>query len=403
MIFESLAASIGSPKSVSDDSIFARVWGGGHKTNAGVFVNHDNAINIPAVYAAVGIIADGISMLPADVRQKRSGEGSDPVSDHPVSHILNVEANPFMSAITARNTMAYHQVLWGNGYQEIEKNNRGEARALFPLLPDRTAPEKTEDKSDVRYKTTIDGQGAAIQKEGVVHVPAMSFDGFIGASPVSVARQAMGLAIAAEEFGAKFFGNDAKSGGFVTHPGKLSETGQANLSNFVNKQGGLDNAHRIKVLEEGVKFVQTTIPPEDAQFLGTREFQIAEIARIFRVPLVLLQAMEKSTSWGSGIEQMMLGFLIWTLNPWIIRTEQEYNRKLFTEAEREKGLFVKLNVNALMRGDMTGRAAFYNSGITAGWMTRNEAREKEDMNPLPGLDEPLAPLNMGTGNERNDQ
>jgi HK97 family phage portal protein len=292
--------------------------------------------------------------------------------------------------------MAYHQVLWGNGYQEIEVNGKGEAMGLYPLLPDRTAPRRTDDRQDVVYQTSIDGTSIDLTKERVLHVPAMSFDGYIGTSPIAVARQALGLAIAAEEFGAKFFANDAKSGGFLMHPAKLSDQAHKNLKEDHQRQGGLDNAHRVKVLEEGMKFVQTTIPPEDAQFLGTREFQIAEIARIFRVPLVLLQSMEKATSWGTGIEQMMLAFLTWTLNPWIIRTEQEMNRKLFTQRERDAGLFVKLNVNALMRGDMAGRSAFYKSGIDGGWMTRNEAREKEDMNPLPGLDEPLVPLNMST-------
>lgn len=205
----------------------------------------------------------------------------------------------------------------------------------------------------------------------------------------------MGMMLALEEFGAKFFANDMKSGGFLMHPGRLGVRGRENIRGrdgqataapenpaaAVEKQGGLDNAHRVKVLEEGMKFIQTTIPPEDAQFLGTREFQIAEIARMYDVPLVMLQSMEKTSSWGSGIEQLMLGFITNTVAPWIAATEQEYDWKLFTEAERERGLRVKFNMNALLRGDMEARAAFYKAMFEMG-MTINQILALEDMSGI---------------------
>jgi HK97 family phage portal protein len=309
-----------------------------------------------------------------------------------------------MTPFTCRSTIAHHQVLWGNGYGEIEKNGKGESMGLWPLLPDRTRPMRDTQTKELYYTTSIDGQSFDIENENCLHIPALAWDGYIGYSPVAQARQAFGLSLATEEFGAKFFGNDAKSGGFLMHPAKLGEKAAGNLSDSMNKKGdGLKDAHRIRILEEGMKFVQTTIPPDDAQFLATREFQIAEIARMFGVPLFLLQSTEKSTSWGSGIESMGLAFLMWTLNPWIIKMEQEVNRKMFTTAEREKGLFVKLNVNALLRGDMAARATFYKNGIVDGWMTRNEVRNLEDRNPLEGLDEPLVPLNMTPAGQQESQ
>jgi HK97 family phage portal protein len=220
-----------------------------------------------------------------------------------------------------------------------------------------------------------------------------------------MAREAVGLGLAMERFGAKFFANDTKSGGFIQYPGRLGPQAQQNLQESLDEQGGLSNAHRVKVLEEGAKFVQTTIPPEDAQFLGSREFQIAEIARIYNVPLWMIQSHEKTTSWGSGIEQMGLGFVRYTLQPWLVRWEQEANRKLFTRQEREAGYFVKFNVSALERGDTSARINYYASGIQNGWLNRNEARAKEEMNEEDGLGEFLEPRNMQPqgGEETTDE
>lgn len=400
------SARYGASLPVSNEGLFINILGGG-KTHAGPVVTHASAMNIPAVYAAVRIISEGLAMLPIDVRQKRkSGSGSDEVESHDISYLLNNAPNDYMTAFTFRSTKTSHQVLWGNGYAEIERTGGGKAAGLWPMLPDRTGPKKNQE-GNLFFETNVSGTTYPIAPENTLHNPALGFDGYVGYSPISLARQGLGLTLAAETFGAKFFGNDAKSGGFLMHPARLGEKATQNLATSMNSNGeGLEKAHRIRILEEGMKFVSTTIPPDDAQFLQTRTFQIEEIARMFGVPLILLQSMEKATTWGSGIESMVLGFLIWTLQPWIVREEQEFNRKLFTAKEREQGLYVKMNTNALMRGDMAGRSAFYQSGINNGWLTRNEVREKEDMNPIPGLEKPLQPLNMtsntdGTGNALN--
>ena len=376
----------------ASDGWFIRLLGGG-KTKAGVTVTEFSALYTPAVYACVNRIANPIANFPVQIVEPDGLGGWTEVTQHPMSQRIAMRPNDYMSSRTLRKTTQGHALLWGNGYQEIERNGRGEAVGLWPLLPEATAPKKEGDRLVVR--TTIDGTQFKLDHQDVIHVMDLSHNGYIGYSQVAMARQAMGMASALEEFGAKFFANDMKSGGFLTHPGKLSSNAQRNIRGAdgerrpapespaaaVEAQGGLDNAHRVKVLEEGMKFVQTTIPPEDAQFLGTREFQIAEIARMYDVPLVMLQSHEKSTSWGSGIEQLMLGFIQNTVAPWVQATEQEYAWKLFTEAERARGLRVKYNMNAILRGDMAARAAFYKAMFELG-MTMNQILALEDM---PGI------------------
>lgn len=375
----------------SGDGWFVRMLGGG-KTSAGTSVSEHTAIYLPTVYACLNRICNPIAYFPLEIRQKK-GDGSVRVDSHPMSQRIGLRPNDYMSSRSLRKTTQGHALLWGNGYQEIERNLKGEAVGLWPLLPDRTRPHRVE--GVLEYRTNIDGRTFRIDHGNVAHIMDLSHDGYIGYSQVAIAREAMGMAKALEEFGGKFFANDMKSGGFLMHPGKLTPRAHQNLKGPngqsrpapespaapLEAQGGLDNAHRVKVLEEGMKFVQTTIPPEDAQFLGTREFQTAEIARMYDVPLVMLQSHEKSTSWGSGIEQLMLGFVQQTIAPWIDATEQEYNWKLFTQAERDEGLFVKFNMNALLRGDMAARSTFYKTMFELG-MTINQILALEDMNGI---------------------
>ena len=376
----------------ANDGWFLKVLGGG-PTKAGTFVSEGNALYSPVVFACVNRIANPIANFPVSIVEPDGRGGFTRVNEHPMSQRLGLRPNDFMSSRTLRKTTQGHALLWGNGYQEIERNGRGEAVGLWPLLPDRTRPHRVGDH--LVFRTNIDGTTYQLDQQNVAHIMDLSHDGYVGLSQVALAREAMGMVKALETFGGKFFANDMKSGGFLMHPGKLSPRARGNVNgpngeqkaaaenpaSVVEKQGGLENAHRVKVLEEGMKFVQTTIPPEDGQFLATREFQIAEIARMYDVPLVLLQSHEKSTSWGSGIEQLMLGFIMQTVAPWVQATEQELSWKLFTEAERERGLKVKFNMNALLRGDMEARGAFYKTMFELG-MTMNQILALEDMNGI---------------------
>lgn len=389
-------------------SIFGSIFGGpvatpgtsgffgmlsGPRTDAGTHVSEWNAVKLPAVYACVGLISDAIAQLPIHVYQRKKDGTREHRGDHVVEHLLNRQPNNRMTAFALRKTFLNHVLLWGNGYTEVQKRGDGTPAGLWLALPDRTWPQLQPDGTLV-YHTTIrrpgrDGaQTVTIEPPDVLHVPALGFDGVVGYSPVAVARQAIGLGLAMEEFGAKFFGNDAKSGGFLKHPGKLSETAKQNIAESMMNQGGLDNAHRPKVLEEGMEFQQTTIPPEDAQFLESRDFQVAEIARIYRVPLHMIQSVSGSTSWGSGLAEMSMGFARFTLDPWMIPIEQEFNNKLFTERERDQGFYVRHDTSDLLRSDMEARSKYYTAALNpaTGWLTREEVRQAEDRNPLSEAD-----------------
>lgn len=375
----------------SPSSWLVRALGGG-KTKAGVPVSEFTALQLPVVYACVNRIANPISRFPLGIYRRLDDGSRRPAkaTEHPLAKLLGVRPNEFMSSRTLRKTTMAHALLWGNGYLEIERNRRGQAVGLFPLLPDRTQP--VRENGEHFFRSTINGQNIRLAHDDVIHIMDQSQDGFVGLSQIAMARQAVGMGLATEEFGAKFFANDAKSGGFLMHPGRLSTRAKENVrgkggerqapaespASGIEGQGGLGNAHRVKVLEEGMKFISTTIPPEDAQFLGTREFQIAEIARIYDVPLVLLQSHEKSTSWGSGIEQLMIGFLRQTIDPWVDAIEQEMNYKLFTPEELDVGFYVHFNMKAMLRGDMKARAQFYKDMFGVGGFSTNMILALED-------------------------
>lgn len=391
-------SSIFRPSTYEDAGSFSSPGGwlvraiGGSKTKAGTRVSEYNALQLPVVYACVNRIANPIARFPLAMYQSME-DGSRrrlTAEDHPFAAFLGLRPNQLMSSRTLRKTTQAHALLWGNGYQEIERNGRNQAVGLYPLLPDRTHP--VRENGDHWFRTRIDGKQIDLDSGNVIHIMDQSQDGYVGISQIAMARQAIGWGLAMEEFGSKFFANDAKSGGFLMHPGKLSASAHQNLrgpngekkaspdnpASSLEKQSGLDNAHKIKVLEEGMKFIQTSIPPEDAQFLGSREFQIAEIARIYDVPLILLQSQEKQTSFGAGIEQLMIAFVRQTIDPWVNAWEEELNFKLFTDEEREKGYYVKFNMNALLRGDMKARADFYNKLFGVGGMSPNAILAKED-------------------------
>ena len=297
-ILGGLFGRYGDPVSLSDlDSGVRRAV---QRSAAGVTVNEFLALILTSVYAAVGVIADTIAQLPVHVYRK-NGKSREYIPDHPVSHILATEANPNVVPFTYKQTTSAHRLLHGNGYSEIIRNGRGQAVSLEILEPERTRPEQDDQHSGIYYRYQgVRGQADLLSAD-TLHIKAMGHNGLIGYSPINLHRNALGLAMAVEQFGSKFFANDAKSGGFLQHPGKLGEKAQENLKTSLDTQGGLDNAFKVKILEEGMKFIQTTIPPDDAQFLGTREFQIAEVARIYRVPLILLQSMEKTSSWGLAL------------------------------------------------------------------------------------------------------
>lgn len=391
------AVAYGPSRSLSnEEQIFFRSIGAtGAKSSAGPYVTEYTALNLPVVYACVNRITNPLARFPAKIMRPRRGGGSEEVTDHPMSQLLGIRPNEFMSSRTLRKTVQGHALLWGNGYCEIQRNGRGQAVGLWPLMPWGTRP--VYEGGRLSYRSNIDGRDVAFDYDDVLHIMDLSQDGYCGQSQIRRAANAMGLALATEEFGSKFFANDAKSGGFLLHPQRLGKEAKDNIKESFQDNTGPSHSHKVRVLEEGMKFIQTTIPPEDAQFLGTRHMQIAEIARIYDVPLIILQETEGTTTWGSGIEQLMIGFVRQTIEPWVNAWEQELNWKLFTEEERDLGYFVKFNMKALLRGDSAARATFYNQMFQVGGFSPNRILELEDEDPIgPEGDEHFVPAAMQT-------
>lgn len=369
---------------------------GGGPTYAGPSVTEDNAMRSGVVYACIRIISESIASLPL-ILYRQSGRAKERATNHALYTILHDLPNPEQTALEWRELMLAHCLLRGNGYSEKEFDSFGRVVALWPLNPAKMEDVRRGDDGQLTYfYRTPDNVLRAIPAYRIHHLRGLG-NGIVGYSPVMWAgRQAIGLALGAEEFGARFYSNGTNLGTVLKVPGKLSPAAYARLQqSFENSSQGLSNAHRMKILEEGMDVAKVGIPPDEAQFLETRKFQVTEIARIFRVPPHMLADLERATF--SNIEHQSLEFVMHTLRPWLVRHEQAIYRDLLTLQER-KTLFAKYVVEGLLRGDVASRYAAYASAISAGHMTRNEARELEDRNPLEGLDEPLLPLNMMEAN-----
>lgn len=365
---------------------------GGGRSAAGVSVSAETALRNMTVAACVRILAETTASLPLLVYRRRE-RGKERAPDHPLYRILHDQPNSEMSSFEFRETLMGHLALWGNAYAEIERDGAGRVAALWPLRPDRMAVERENGALVYRYRLG-GGDEVVLPQRNVLHIRGLSGDGIVGYSPIRLAREAIGLALATEEFGARFFGSGARPGAVLQHPGKLGDEAQKRLRQSVeDAYSGLSRAHRLMILEEGMTWQQIGIPPEDAQFLQTRSFQVEEIARFYRVPLVLLQHTEKSTSWGTGVEQFMIAFVVHTVRPWLVRWEQAIQRDLLLPGERDT-YFAEFLVDGLLRGDAESRYRAYATARQWGWLSANDIRELENMNPIPGGDVYLSPMNM---------
>ena len=324
--------------------------------------------------------------LPLHIYEYKDGGGKERVFKHPLYHILHDEPNSEMTSFVFRETLMSHLLIWGNAYAQIIRDGAGRVVALYPLLPNKmevwrnqsgelyyTYTRFTEENPNFKDYGTV-----TLRKEDVLHIPGLGFDGLVGYSPIGMARNAVGMTLACEEYGASFFANGAKPGGVLEHPGVLKDPAKVRES-WQSVYGGSKNAGKVAVLEEGMKYQQIGIPPEEAQFLETRKFQINEIARLYRIPPHMVGDLDKSSF--SNIEQQSLEFVKYTLDPWVIRWEQALMRSLLLPAEKEK-YFVKLNVDGLLRGDYQSRMNGYATARQNGWMSANDIREMEDLNPI---------------------
>ena len=347
-------------------------------TTSGKAVNERTAMQTSAVYACVRILAESVAGLPLHVYERTANGSKSTKPSHPLYRLLHDEPNREMTSFVFRETLMSHLLLWGNAYAQIIRDGRGFPIALYPLLPDRMAVDRSE-SGELVYTYQSDKGQVKLRRENILHIPGLGFDGLIGYSPIAMAKNAVGLALATEDYGAAFFANGANPGGVLEHPGVIKPEQADRLRESWQSQFGGANAHKVAVLEEGLKFHQMSIPPEQAQFLETRKFQINEIARIFRVPPHMVGDLEKSSF--SNIEQQSLEFVKYTLDPWVVRWEQSLQQALILPSEKAT-IFIKFNLDGLLRGDYQSRMQGYSTGIQNGFMSVNDVRGLEDMNLL---------------------
>ena len=343
-------------------------------------------MQMTAVYSCVRILAEAIAGLPLHLYRYTPDGSKVKAVDHPLYLLLHDEPNPEMSSFVFRETLMTHLLLWGNAYAQIIRNGKGEVVALYPLMPNRMSVDR--DKHGQLYYTytrasdeapTMNGMTVLLPPSDVLHIPGLGFDGLVGYSPIAMAKNAIGLAIATEEYGAKFFANGAAPSGVLEHPGTIKDPSRVREA-WMSQFGGSANSGKVAVLEEGMKYTPISISPEQAQFLETRKFQINEIARIFRIPPHMVGDLEKSSF--SNIEQQSLEFVKYTLDPWVIRWEQSIQRALL-RPEEKKRYFAKFNVEGLLRGDYQSRMNGYAVARQNGWMSANDIRELENLDRIP--------------------
>ena len=384
------------PTNSTNGSAYRFLFGG---SNSGKSVNERSAMQMTAVYACVRILSESIAGLPVHVYKYTGTGGKEKAIKHPLYRLIHDEPNPEMTSFVFRETLMTHLLLYGNAYAQIIRNGKGEVIALYPLMANRMSVDR-DDKGQLYYQYQMQDSDAPTMKNGtvilkpsdVLHVPGLGFDGLVGYSPIAMAKNAIGLAIATEEYGAKFFANLATPGGILEYPGTVKNP-EAVRESWTKGFSG-NNSHKVAVLEEGMKYHEIGMSPEDSQFLQTRAFQLNEICRIFRVPPHMIGDLSRSTF--SNIEHQSIDFVVHTIRPWLVRWEQAIQRSCLTE--EEKTIYcARFKVDGLMRGDFNSRMQGYATARQNGWLSANEIRELEDMNKIPadkGGDDYLVNGNM---------
>jgi HK97 family phage portal protein len=382
-IFSGLFRSRDKPTNATSGSSYRFFMGG---STSGKNVTERSAMQMTAVYSCVRILAEAVAGLPLHLYRYTDKGGKEKAIDNPLYFLLHDEPNPEMTSFVFRETLMTHLLLWGNAYAQIIRNGKNEVIALYPLMPNRMTVDRDEHgQLYYQYNTskddapTMKGRIVNLKPTDVLHVPGLGFDGLVGYSPIAMAKNAIGMAIACEEYGAKFFANGATPGGILEHPGTVKDPSRVR-ENWNSAFGGSSNANKVAVLEEGMKYTPISISPEQAQFLETRKFQINEIARIFRVPPHMVGDLEKSSF--SNIEQQSLEFVKYTLEPWLVRWEQAMVRSLISPTDKNR-YFIKFNVDGLLRGDYQSRMNGYATARQNGWMSANDIRELENLDLIP--------------------
>jgi len=387
-LIRSLFPILSDGASVAPNSNNPSYWGfgvnAGPQTTSGEVVTPARAFTLAPYFACIRNISEDVGKLPFVTYTRAADGGREQATTHPLFPLLRYASSPEATSQTFRETLTGWALGWGNGYAEIQRDAAGAPMALWPIHPSRVQVRRV-DGSVVYDVSATDYQAGSMVRlpaADVLHLRGLGDDPLVGLSVIRIAAESIGMTLAAQTFGAAFFGNGAAVGGVLLHPGKLSEQAATNLrKSWADMHAGAVNAARPAVLEEGIRWEKLTIPPDEAQFLETRNFQVEEVARWFRMPLHKVQSLKGATY--SNIEQQALEYVVDTLMPWLVRWEEEVRRKLIDERDRA-ALYAEHNVNALLRGDQAARATFYQSMITLGVMSLNEVRAMENLNPIPG-------------------
>lgn len=381
-------------------------WAGGGQTTSGEFITPESAMRVAAYFACVRNLCEDLAKIPLCLYESVQPRGKRRITDHPMYALLHDAPNPRMTSFSFREVMYQYALSWGGGLAEIARDGSKVARELWPIHPSRILAHPGTMGAGIKWRIAIGdtafgrdvGAGfVELDDADVIHIHGLGSRGIDGYSVASYAAQSLGIAMAAERFGAAFFGNGAFPSGIIEAPGKLDDKAKTNLRNsWTLLYGGAENSWRPAVLEGGYKFTAVGLPPGDAQFLETRQFAVDEIARWFRMPPHKIGQLTRATY--NNIEHQSIEYVTDTMLPWLIRFEQEAMRKLFTDRERST-YFIEHVVQGLLRGDHVTRSAFYRTMVNVGALSPNDVRELENLNPIPaakGGDEYFIQTNMTT-------
>lgn len=396
----STAAPAGTP--ATPEKWIIDWFNGGLVTDSGTDVSPETAMRMTSVWACVRLLTGVLSTLPVQIVERIDAKQRRQVDDHAARWLLHEDMNDDLAAVMGRGMLQVSQELRGNGYAAIEFSGAGRPLAMHPLLATRVNVKRINRRRV--YEVHLEGGGReTLAAFETFHVPMMSWDGITGLAPIEHCRQSVGLGLAAEKFGARFFGSGSVAGGTLETDDEIEkDVRDEMIAEWNQRLQGPDRSALIAVLHSGMKYKPIGIDPDHAQFLETRKFQVGDVARIFGVPPWMIGDVDKTTSWGTGIEQQGIGFVTYALRPRIIAWETEVNRKLLMPSERGR-LYCKLNVAALLRGDWKSRVDGYAKAVGRPWMTANEARALEDQNPLDGGDDLARPLNMGADGDEKEK
>ena len=364
-------------------------WIHGEESASGVKVTPKSALKLAPFWQGVNTIAGDVATLPL-ILHRRAGDRKERWVEHPAYRLLRRAPNPWMTATAFKETLQAHALTYGNAYAEIERDNRGDAIALWPLLPDRTEPLVVD--GVVGYVTqTTSGEPRRLRAENVLHIKGLGFDGVRGYSVIAMARQNLGLTMAQEKYAARFFGSGATPGGVLEHPGKIGEDAIEQLrESWAELHEGLDRSHRIAILEEGMKFNPIAMPMRDAQWLEGRQFGRTDVASWLNLPPHKVGDLSRATF--TNIEEQNRDYLNTSLMRWLVKWQEECDEKLLRDREKatDAGYFEFLTA-ALLRGDLLRRYQAYAIGIANRILNPNEVRSMENMNPYEGGDEYINP------------